>query len=81
MNHSSDLAIKSLGTRGKSPCLEIQARRPSEIKAISPSVDRLIRLVEESRSVSGEEASVALALRREGSGQDLTQARFLIIGR
>jgi serine/threonine-protein kinase RsbW len=36
---------------------------PSEVKAISPLVDRLIRLIEESRCVSGEELSVELALR------------------
>jgi|SRR5580704_2351764 serine/threonine-protein kinase RsbW len=63
MNNSSDLTIESLGTRGTSSCLEIQARMPSEVKAISPLVDRLIRLIEESRCVSGEELSVELALR------------------
>jgi serine/threonine-protein kinase RsbW len=36
---------------------------PSEVKAISPLVDRLIRLIEESRCISGEEFSVELALR------------------
>jgi serine/threonine-protein kinase RsbW len=36
---------------------------PSEVKAISPLVDRLIRLIAESHCVSGEECSVELALR------------------
>jgi serine/threonine-protein kinase RsbW len=36
---------------------------PSEIKAISPLVDRLTRLIEESHCVLGEEPAVGLALR------------------
>jgi serine/threonine-protein kinase RsbW len=36
---------------------------PSEIKAISPLVDRLIRSIEESHCVLGEEPAVELALR------------------
>jgi serine/threonine-protein kinase RsbW len=35
---------------------------PSEIKAISPLMDRLMRLIEGSHCVCGEEASVELAL-------------------
>jgi anti-sigma regulatory factor (Ser/Thr protein kinase) len=35
---------------------------PSEIKAISPQVDRLMRLIEGSHCVAGEEAAVELAL-------------------
>lgn len=46
-----------------SSCPEIEARIPSEIKAISPLADRLIRLIEESRRVAGEELAVELALR------------------
>ena len=52
-----------LATRGTSGCLEIQARMPSEVKAISPLVDRLIRLIAESHCVSDKEFSVELALR------------------
>jgi serine/threonine-protein kinase RsbW len=44
-------------------CLEIKARMPSEVKAISPLVDRLTRLIEESHCVLGEEPAVGLALR------------------
>jgi len=36
---------------------------PSEIEAISPLVDRMIRLIEESHCVLGEEPAVGLALR------------------
>ena len=36
---------------------------PSEIRAISPLVDRLMRLIEGSRCVPGEEPAVELALR------------------
>lgn len=44
-------------------CLEIEARMPSEVKAISPLLDQLMHLIEESRCVTGEELSVELALR------------------
>jgi serine/threonine-protein kinase RsbW len=36
---------------------------PSDVKAISPLLDRVIRLIEESRCVPGEELAVELALR------------------
>lgn len=42
--------------------LEIEALMPSEITAISPLVDQLMRLIEGSHCVCGEEASVELAL-------------------
>ncbi len=41
---------------------EIEAWMPSEIKAISPLVDRLMRLIEGSHCVCGEEPTVELAL-------------------
>jgi serine/threonine-protein kinase RsbW len=50
---------------------------PSEIKAISPLVDRLMRLIEGSRCVAGNEPAVELALREalsnavvHGNGMD-----------
>jgi serine/threonine-protein kinase RsbW len=43
--------------------LEIEAWMPSEIKAISPLVNRLIRVIEGSRCVAGNEPPVELALR------------------
>jgi hypothetical protein len=36
---------------------------PSEVRAISPLVDRLMRLIEESQCVPGKEFDVELALR------------------
>ena len=47
--------------RGAGSLLEIDAWIPSEIRAISPLVERLMRLVE--GSVTGEETAVELALR------------------
>ena len=41
---------------------ELETWIPSEIKAISPLVDRLTRLIEESRCVCGEEACIELAV-------------------
>jgi len=43
--------------------LEINAWIPSEINAISPLVERLMRLIEGSHCVAGEEHAVQLALR------------------
>jgi serine/threonine-protein kinase RsbW len=43
--------------------LEIDAWMPSEISAISPLVERLMRLIEGSHCVTGEEHAVQLALR------------------
>jgi len=57
--------------------LKIKAWMPSEIKAISPLVDRLMRLIEASRCVAGKERAVELALREalsnavvHGNGMD-----------
>jgi serine/threonine-protein kinase RsbW len=44
-------------------CLEIEAGMPSDVKAISPLLDQLMHLIEESRCVAGEELSVEVALR------------------
>ena len=55
--------IESLRTRQSESCLEIEALMPSDVKAISPLLDRVIRLIEESRCVAGEEPAVELALR------------------
>jgi serine/threonine-protein kinase RsbW len=49
--------------RGAGSLLEIDAWIPSEISAISPLVERLMRLVEASHCVTGEETAVELALR------------------
>jgi serine/threonine-protein kinase RsbW len=51
------------GTRGGESLLEIDAWIPSELRAISPLVDRLMRLIEGSHCIRGEEHAVELALR------------------
>ena len=53
----------TFASRGAGSLLEIDAWIPSEIRAISPLVDRLMRLVEGSHCVTGEETAVELALR------------------
>jgi serine/threonine-protein kinase RsbW len=57
--------------------LKIEAWMPSEIKAISPLVNRLMRLIEGSRCVAGNEPAVELALQEalsnavvHGNGMD-----------
>jgi len=51
------------GIRRNRSLFEIEAWLPSEIKAISPLVDQLMRLIEGSRCVAGNEYAVELALR------------------
>src|SRR5689334_13053693 len=51
------------GIRRNRLLFEIAAWLPSEIKAISPLVDQLMRLIEGSRCVAGHEVAVELALR------------------
>src|SRR5258708_39853301 len=59
----SDLRANLPSTRGSGNLLEVDAWIPSEVKAISPLVERLMRLIEGSRCVTGEEHAVQLALR------------------
>jgi serine/threonine-protein kinase RsbW len=63
VSNPANLRIESVQTCGTGRCLEFEARMPSEVQAISPLVDRLIRLIAESHCVSGEECCVELALR------------------
>jgi serine/threonine-protein kinase RsbW len=51
------------GKRSRSSVLEIDSWMPSKIQAISPTVDRLMRLIEGSQCISGNEFDVELALR------------------
>jgi serine/threonine-protein kinase RsbW len=60
-NGPSDLQPQ-FGGRHSDSFFQIEAWMPSEIKAISPLVDRLMRLIEGSHCVRGEEPSVELAL-------------------
>src|SRR6266436_4475119 len=53
----------SSGKRSRSSVLEIDSWMPSKIQAISPTVDRLMRLIEGSQCISGNEFDVELALR------------------
>jgi serine/threonine-protein kinase RsbW len=59
----SGLQAQFAGRRASGSLLEIDAWIPSETKAISPLVDRLMRLIEGSRCVPGEESAVELAFR------------------
>jgi serine/threonine-protein kinase RsbW len=65
------------GVRAACSALEIEAWMPSEVKAISPFVNRLMRLIEGSRCVAGSESAVELAVREalsnavlHGNGMD-----------
>jgi serine/threonine-protein kinase RsbW len=59
----TDLRANLPSTRGSGSLLEVAAWIPSEIKDISPVVDRLMRLIEGSHCITGEEHAVELALR------------------
>jgi serine/threonine-protein kinase RsbW len=62
LNGRSDLRAHLDRTRDGGSLLEADAWMPSEVKAISPLVDRLIRLIEESHCIPGEQSAVELAL-------------------
>src|SRR6266853_5867964 len=76
-NEQSALRPAFAGVHAGRSLLKIEAWMPSEIKAISPLVDRLMRLIEGSRCVAGNENAVELALREalsnavvHGNGMD-----------
>jgi len=52
-----------LGNRSRSSVLEIDSWIRSDVRAISPLVDRLMRLIEGSQCVPGKEFDIELALR------------------
>src|SRR5246127_518928 len=62
-NGGSDLRTHLATTRGGRSLLEVDAWIPSEVKAISPLVERLMRLIEGSHCATGEEHAVQSALR------------------
>jgi serine/threonine-protein kinase RsbW len=62
-NGRSDLRTHLATTRESGSLLEVDAWISSEVKAISPLVDRLMRLIEGSHCITGEEYAVELALR------------------
>jgi serine/threonine-protein kinase RsbW len=49
--------------RFRSPVLEVDSWMPSKVEAISPTVDRLMKLIERTRCVPGKEFEIELALR------------------
>jgi len=61
-NEQSALRPAFAGVHATRSLLKIEAWMPSEIKAISPLVKRLMRLIEGSRYVDGNESAVELAL-------------------
>jgi hypothetical protein len=54
MNGGSDLRTHLATTRGGRSLLEVDAWIPSEVKAISPLVERLMRHIERSHCVTGD---------------------------
>jgi serine/threonine-protein kinase RsbW len=63
LNRASDSQSPFSGKRSGSSVLEIDSWMPSEVRAISPVVDRLMRLVEGSQCVPRKEFDIELALR------------------
>jgi serine/threonine-protein kinase RsbW len=63
MNGGSNLRAHLATTRGGGSLLEVDAWIRSAVKAISPLVERLIRFIEGSHCVTGDEDAVQLALR------------------
>jgi serine/threonine-protein kinase RsbW len=59
----TDLRANLASALGSGSLLEVDAWIPSEIKAISPLVDRLMRLIEGSHCITGEKHAAELALR------------------
>jgi serine/threonine-protein kinase RsbW len=62
-NGLSDSQSHFSGKHSRSSILEIDCWMPSKIQAISPLVDRLMRLIEGSQCVPGDEFDVELVLR------------------
>ena len=63
LNRATDSQSPFPGKRSGSSILEVDSWMPSAIQAISPLVDRLMRLIEGSHCVRGAELDVELALR------------------
>jgi serine/threonine-protein kinase RsbW len=63
LNRAPDSQLQFRGKRSRSSILEVDFWMPSEVRAISPLVDRLMRLIKRSQCVPGEEFDIELALR------------------
>jgi hypothetical protein len=66
VNNPSSLLTEFVRTHERASCLEIETRMSSEVKSILPLANRLIRLIEESRCVIGEEPAVEFGLELVG---------------
>jgi serine/threonine-protein kinase RsbW len=63
LNRAADSQTRFSKKRSRSSILEVDSWMPSEVRGISPQVDRLMRLIEGSQCVRGEEFNLELALR------------------
>jgi anti-sigma regulatory factor (Ser/Thr protein kinase) len=63
LHRTSDSPLQFSGKRSRSPILEIDSWMANKTQAISPLVDRFMRLIEKSRCAPGDEFGVELALR------------------
>jgi serine/threonine-protein kinase RsbW len=63
LNRASHSQLQFSRKRSRPSVLEIDFWMPSEVRAISPLVDRLMRLIGRSQCVPGEEFEIELALR------------------
>src|ERR1700730_14464996 len=63
-NRASSSQSPFSGKRSRPSILEIDTWMPSEIQAISPTLDRLMRLIEGLQCIPGAERDVELALRQ-----------------
>lgn len=63
LNRAPDAQLRFPGKRARPSLLELDFWMPSEVPAISPLVDRLMRLIKRSQCVPGEEFDIELALR------------------
>jgi serine/threonine-protein kinase RsbW len=63
LNRVTDSQSRFSKNRSRTSILEIDSWMPSKIQAISPLVDRLMRLIEGAQCVPGKEFGIELALR------------------
>jgi serine/threonine-protein kinase RsbW len=63
VNPATDSQSRFSKKRSRSSVLEIDSWMPSKIQAISPLVDRLMRLIEGAQCIPGKEFNIELALR------------------